>query len=52
MVENRPVLNIVSHILLIIGICIVALILYKVYTGRRSPEQVEIMQEAVSTGGL
>ena len=32
--------------------CIVALILYKVYTSRRSPEQVSAMQRAVAEGGL
>jgi phage shock protein E len=32
--------------------CVVALMLFKVYTGRRSPEQITAMQEAVANGAL
>jgi phage shock protein E len=32
--------------------CIMAFVLFKVFMGRRSPEQMVVMQEAVAAGGL
>ena len=33
-------------------VCFIALIAFKVFTGRRSPEQLNAMQEAVANGAL